>query len=714
MMKFKDLKLKNKMFLGNAIVLTMIIALGCVTYTTNKSLLHTGHMVDHTHVVIEHAMDILGAAVDMETGMRGYLLAGKEGFLDPYKGGFKTFTDEIIELKEKVSDNPAQVTLLEETEQNIAMWKKNITDPIINLRREIGDSKTMDDMADLIGEARGKQYFDKFRGQIATFIEREETLLAKREKDSASSLSSMDAQESSKWVKHTQYVIMEAMKIEASAVDMETGMRGYLLSGKESFLEPYNNGSKQFFQRLEKLEDTVSDNPSQVTLLGEIKENIQSWKTNVTEPAIELRREIGDAKTMNDISHLVGEAKGKVYFDKFRDQVATFIEREQSLMEQRQQAAKSTASNARNAIIAGSILIIVITLLVSTFTTRAITGPLHQVVEFVGKMAKGDLSSKIEVDQRDEIGLMAQGLGNTTEELGKMMKEIVAGVNTLSSSSTELSAVATQLSGSSDEASSRANGVATAAEEMSSNMNSVSAAMEQSSSNVGLVATATEEMSATVNEIAQNAERAKCVSEEAVVQSANTSQKINELGQAADRIGKVTETITEISEQTNLLALNATIEAARAGEAGKGFAVVANEIKDLAKQTADATVDIKDQIEGMQTTTDGTITDIEKIGNVINEINDVITTIATAVEEQSSATTEIAENVAQASAGIEEVNENVAQSSVAISDITQDISEISQTSGEINSSSTNVNDSSSELSRLAEQLNSLVNRFKVA
>lgn len=185
-------------------------------------------------------------------------------------------------------------------------------------------------------------------------------------------------------------------------------------------------------------------------------------------------------------------------------------------------------------------------------------------------------------------------------------------------------------------------------------------------------------------------------------------------GGAADKIGKVTEVITEISEQTNLLALNATIEAARAGEAGKGFAVVANEIKELAKQTAEATVDIKVQIEGMQDTTGATINDIQAISGVINEINEVITTIATAVEEQSAATSEISENVAQASAGISEVNENVAQSSVAVQDVSRDISEISHGASEINNSSQNVNQSAKELSRLAEQLNGLVSRFKIA
>jgi methyl-accepting chemotaxis protein len=346
--------------------------------------------------------------------------------------------------------------------------------------------------------------------------------------------------------------------------------------------------------------------------------------------------------------------------------------------------------------------------------TRSITGPVQKVMHFVEVLASGDFTSKMEIDQEDEIGKMAKALGKTVDELGAMIKQVVAGVNTLSSSSTELSAVSSQLSSNAENASARSTGVASAAEEMTTNMSSVSAAMEQSASNVGMVATATEEMSSTVGEIAQNAAKAKDISEQAVDQSQKTSVKMNELGQAANKIGTVTEAITEISEQTNLLALNATIEAARAGEAGKGFAVVANEIKELAKQTADATVDIKNQIEEMQHTTDGTITDIKNITEVINEINEIITTIATAVEQQSAATSEISENVAQAAAGIAEVNENVAQSSIAIGDITKDIGEISSTSEEVNQGSHNVKESATELSRLAEQLDGLVRRFKVA
>jgi methyl-accepting chemotaxis protein len=200
---------------------------------------------------------------------------------------------------------------------------------------------------------------------------------------------------------------------------------------------------------------------------------------------------------------------------------------------------------------------------------------------------------------------------------------------------------------------------------------------------------------------------------EAVHQSKGAGRQMTDLGNAAQAIGKVTETITEISEQTNLLALNATIEAARAGEAGKGFAVVANEIKELARQTAEATLDIRQQIEGIQNSTGTTVLSIEKIGQVISDINEIVATIATAVEEQSVSTREISDNIAQVSTGIQEVNENVAQSSQASQDITREIAEVKQASGEIAGSSSQVRLSADELSSVSEQLNALVGQFKI-
>ena len=382
--------------------------------------------------------------------------------------------------------------------------------------------------------------------------------------------------------------------------------------------------------------------------------------------------------------------------------------------------AKGTAKEANDAANRAKTLIIVLMLvaflvgaIAALLIIRSITGPVALTVQLAETMAKGDLTTKLDIDQKDEIGVMAKSMNGTLGQLRSMIGEIIVGINTLSNSSTDLAAVSRQLSSSAHETAQKSGTVATAAEEMSSNIHSVSAAMEQSSSNVSLVATATEEMTATVNEISQSAEKAREVSEKAVKQSQATSEKITALGESARKVGKVTEAITEISEQTNLLALNATIEAARAGEAGKGFAVVANEIKELARQTAAATVDIKSQISDMQTNTSSTIGDIEEITAVILEINNVINGIATAVVEQSAATNEIAGNISQASQGIMEVNENVAQSTVVIAEITQNIAEINQEATQVGESSSQVQASAQGLSDLAGQLQELMKKFKV-
>jgi len=358
-------------------------------------------------------------------------------------------------------------------------------------------------------------------------------------------------------------------------------------------------------------------------------------------------------------------------------------------------------------------ILLVPALFSALFIARSITIPVSVLVKQTAQVANGELDIHILCSSNDEIGQLAHSFKTMTEHLHAIIIDIVSGVHRLTSSSNALAVVSRQLSASARETADSSGAVAAATKEMSANVQSVAAAMEQSSCNINMVATASEEMTSTINEIAQNAEKARSISEEAVTQSRNTSKKMAVLGESAMKIGKVTEVITEISEQTNLLALNATIEAARAGEAGKGFAVVANEIKELARQTASATVEIKNQISEMQTTTSTRIADIEKISAVITEVHHIINGIATAVEEQSAASAEIANNISQASQGTTEVNENVAQSSVVIANITRDISGINQQSTQLGKGSNQVQESAHGLAELAAELEKLIEKFKV-
>ncbi len=357
----------------------------------------------------------------------------------------------------------------------------------------------------------------------------------------------------------------------------------------------------------------------------------------------------------------------------------------------------------------------IIAAIVIFIVANSVARPIKLVVEGLRDAAEGegDLTKRLSVQSHDKVGELASCFNTFVEKVQTIISDIQSNISTLNSSAGSLSDLSKNLSAGSNDSSRRSNTVATAAGEMDSNMNSVAAACEQASDNVNVVASAIEEMNTTVSEIAGNTGKARQVTKDAVEKTNSTSQRMTELGSAAQEISKVTETITEISEQTNLLALNATIEAARAGEAGKGFAVVANEIKELAKQTAEATLEIRQRIDAIQSSTSTTITEMKLINTVINDVNTIVTNIASAVEEQAISTDEIASNVAQAASGIAKVNQNVAQSSSVAGEISTEIAEVSQVVGNISQNSAKVNDQASDLLSLSDKLEKTVNQFKL-
>jgi methyl-accepting chemotaxis protein len=298
---------------------------------------------------------------------------------------------------------------------------------------------------------------------------------------------------------------------------------------------------------------------------------------------------------------------------------------------------------------------------------------------------KGDLTFSVSVSGSDPIGRIGEGLSTFLEDLRGSLLEISRNAQQLGASSEELTAVSHQLSSN--------------AEETSAQANVVSAAAEQVNKNVQTVATGAEEMSASIREIAKNASEAASVATQAVKVAETTNATVGKLGESSAEIGKVIKVITSIAQQTNLLALNATIEAARAGEAGKGFAVVANEVKELAKETAKATEDISQKIEAIQTDTRGAVSAIARIGEIIRQINDIQTTIASAVEEQTATTGEISRNVAEAARGSAEIAQNITGVATAATNTS--------------SGSADTQRAAAELSRMAVELGRLVGRFQL-
>ncbi len=314
---------------------------------------------------------------------------------------------------------------------------------------------------------------------------------------------------------------------------------------------------------------------------------------------------------------------------------------------------------------------------------------------------------------KDEIDKMALWINNFIKSVASIIQKIGEHSNKLNDSSNLLNNLSSDLFTNAENVHDRSNMVAVAAEEMSTNSSVVAEELEKASVKVSEIAKAAQEMTSVINEISEKSESVRKITEQASNQTQNTTGKIHQLGQAAQEIGQVTDIIMAISKQTNLLALNATIEAARAGEAGKGFAVVANEIKELARQTADATEEIQNKIEVIQNTTGQSVKEIEKIANVIEELDQATSTIAAAIEEQSVTTKDISENIVTTSHSIQEVTENVAQNSSVSSEIARDIAEVNQAASEMSSSCSQVQQSAEDLHVLAEQLLELVKKYKV-
>lgn len=270
------------------------------------------------------------------------------------------------------------------------------------------------------------------------------------------------------------------------------------------------------------------------------------------------------------------------------------------------------------------------------------------------------------------------------ENLKRIMSRVTEYSTSLAGSAEELTATSQQLAGNAEETAAQA-GV-------------VSNASSQVSQSVQSVATGSEQMNSSIREIAQNATEAARVTTSAVKMAETTNNTIQALGNSSNEIGAVIKVITSIAEQTNLLALNATIEAARAGEAGKGFAVVANEVKELANQTSKATEEIGQKIQDIQQNTKNSVDAIGEITSVINRINDISSTIASAVEEQTATTNEMSRSVMEAANGTTEIANNISGVADAAKSTTQGASDSQQ--------------AAQELSKMAAELNTLVMELK--
>ena len=347
------------------------------------------------------------------------------------------------------------------------------------------------------------------------------------------------------------------------------------------------------------------------------------------------------------------------------------------------EAGKAATALQNNLIVVGCIAVLLV-VVIAFALSGSVTKPVRKAVDVLAGVAEGDLTARIEVQSRDEIGRMGEALNQTLERVGAAIGAISESSERLTASSESLSAVSHQLASGAEETSAQANTVASAAEEVSQNIQQM--------------ATGAEEMTASVREIATATDGVTRGANAAVQVTRATNDTVARLGESGAEINEVVKLINSIAEQTNLLALNATIEAARAGDAGKGFAVVASEVKELAQETSRATEGIATRVDAIQVHTREVVEAMERIGSVIDEISHTQETIASAFEEQTATTNEIGRSASEAAAGSGEISMSI-----------HGVADAARTSTE---GANEAQRSAAELARMAAELRELVGQFK--
>ncbi|GGM13508.1 histidine kinase [Pseudomonas asuensis] len=503
-----------------------------------------------------------------------------------------------------------------------------------------------------------------------------------------------------KWNIHTYQTIDGANNLLISLTNIETGMRGFALSGQDDFLEPYNAGKTAFEQTWTKLKKLTSDNPTQQTRLDDLKTTQMKWMNEDIERSIQLRRAVVQgSSSMDDMVQRIIDRQDKAKMDKMRQLIADFSNDESKLLGVRAEAMQSAEQNAIWTIIGGGILAAVAALVIAFSLSTSIKRRLDDAIKVAQAIAAGRLDTQISSTGEDEIGSLLKAFNAMQQRLREMISEIKGGAEHLLTAAHDISNTSEQL--------------AVAARDQSSSASSMAATVEELTVSISHVSTSANEAHAISTDSGKRSIEGGNVIRrtlESMTQIAGTVQssaeQISELGRHADQITSIVNVISEIAEQTNLLALNAAIEAARAGDQGRGFAVVADEVRLLAQRTGKSTQEIADMIKKIQASTQDVVGSMNVGVTQVNQGVELAHSASEAIDEIRNGSDRIISVVNQISLALRE-------QSVASQDVARSVERIAQMAETNSNSIEGASRNASSIQHLAQSLDKQVAQFRL-
>lgn len=496
------------------------------------------------------------------------------------------------------------------------------------------------------------------------------------------------------WVTHTHKVLEDVSGVLSVLKDAETGQRGFIITGEERYLEPYHSAMVEVERQIRELRELTADNRAQQERLAKLQE-LAVAKFAEMEGVMSIRRQKGFAAAQKEVA----SDKGKAVMDDARRVVREMQDDEYELLKRRDQEAKTQARNTTTIILFGGLLTVTVVLLSGVAIQRSITRPLAMFMQFVERVGQGELTHQAPVGRGDELGDLGQSLNQMVAGLKDVAGQTRSATENLNSATAEILASTQQQAASTGEQ-------ATAVQQTTATMAELGQSGAQISERAKQVAAAAEATSTASDGGLQAVQNTTRTMEAIREQAEAVAENVVALSEKTQSIGEIIATVNDIAEQSHLLALNAAIEAAAAGEQGRSFSVVANEIKNLADQSKEATIQVR-----------------SILGHIQKGINSSVMLTEEAVKRSESgkqqadiadrAIRQLTESIQQSVRAFQQIVAGAGQQQIGFDQVTQAIRNIGQASEQTATSTRQLEKAAANMNALGQQLRKAVERYRV-